>query len=75
MKRTTNHRKRLTKIAKRHGVEVAHVSNWYQLADRLTDHFGLAGRADRSAKRFCYEVAECLGWIPRRAPEQNEARS
>lgn len=35
MTRTTNHRKRLTRIARRNGVAVQHVQSWAGLADRL----------------------------------------
>lgn len=40
MTRTTNHRKRLTRIARRNGVAVQHVQNWAGLADRLARHHG-----------------------------------
>lgn len=67
MTRTTNHRKRLTRIARRNGVAVQHVQNWAGLADRLARHHGIPSpRAE--AKRFCYQVMECRGWIVRRAP-------
>jgi hypothetical protein len=68
MPRTTkvkNHRTRLARIARRHGVAVKHVSNWSELAERLAHHHGIA-TPTAEAKRFCYEVMECLGWIARR---------
>lgn len=65
MRRTVNHRKRLTKIARRRGVEVKHVSNWSELADRLAQHHGIQTPRDE-AKRFCYQIMESLGWIIRR---------
>jgi|GEM_PF-5110657 len=63
-----NHRTRLARVARRHGVEVKHVSNWSELAERIADHHGIK-RPSGSAKRFCYEVMECLGWIARRPVE------
>lgn len=68
MARTTNHRKRLTKIARRKGVAVDHVANWATLADRLAQHHGLP-TPKVEAKRFCYQVMECRGWIARRPAE------
>lgn len=65
MRRTVNHRKRLTKIARRRGVEVKHVSNWGELADRLAQHHGIQTPRGE-AKRFCYQIMESLGWIDRR---------
>lgn len=65
MKRMINHRKRLTKIARRKGVAVEHVENWAALADRLALHHGIP--SPKSApKNFCYQVMECRGWIARR---------
>ncbi|WP_147393054.1 hypothetical protein [Paracoccus siganidrum] len=55
----------MARIARRHGVGVKHVSNWGELAERLADHHGIAHPAPGSAKRYCYEVMECLGWIAR----------
>lgn len=69
-----NHRKRLKRIAAQRGVEVKHVANWSQLAECLADHHGITRPATVTAKRFCYQVMECLGWIARRAPDQIEAR-
>ena len=63
-----NHRTRLARVARRHGVEVKHVSNWAELADRLAQHHGIP-TPKAEAKRFCYQVMECRGWIARRAVE------
>lgn len=65
MKRQTNHRKRLKKIAHRRGVPVLNASNWHELAECLAVHHGIA-TPKKEAKRFCYELMECLGWIARR---------
>lgn len=67
-----NHRKRLKQIAARRGVQVQDVANWAQLAKCLAEHHGIANPAPGKAKRFCYELMECLGWIARRAPAQAE---
>lgn len=64
-----NHRTRLARIARRHGVAVKHVANWDELAARLADHHGIARSEATTAKRFCYELMECLGWIARRPAE------
>lgn len=64
---TFNHRRRLSRIARRHGVMVHGVSNWHVLADQLAAHLGIE-RGQSGPRRFCYDTMEALGWMERRRP-------
>lgn len=62
--RTFNHRRRLQKIAGKHGVLVANVCNWHDLAMCLELYFHKTRPAETNPRQWCFDMMESRRWIP-----------